>query len=274
MIENHGTLYQLIRVIYYMIKNVTKKNFRLKCKKVEESKRVQIIANGPSFDQTQDMVPDFKGETYLMNFTVNTELFEKYRPEKFFLMDPIFFDTAREDVMLMWENLVTKCKWDMELIMPLKYVKLAELVAENKHIVVRLIGACPMLTRNEKIDFKFYKNNFSMPPVGSVVMIALYNAIQDGNSIIYLHGVDYSYHFEIDQDNRIWMKINYFYAENNEKKCLAHYAIGEYWKVLGVQASEMLTFVRLEHYAKVRGIKIFNMSKDSQVDAFDKYIIN
>ena len=262
----------MLNCLRYDMKYIGTGVFVMKAKRVVEKKRIHVVASGPSIKKSLENT-DNSDEFYMMNGLASTDYMQKYMVSTFFLFDPIFFDIplVNENAKAVWDDLNNHVSWDMKLIVPNRFEKVAFQMLENSRI--RLLGVrdTGILTENPKIDFFFYRHNLGIPPVGTVAMYAVYWAIQCGAKTIYLHGVDYSYEFEVDSENRIWQL--YQYADGRKvRNEMKKYENGKLWKLYETLASEFKVFKWIDLYAKSRNIEILNASPTSKVDAYKKVL--
>lgn len=265
--------YQVLRSLWYCLRYMGKDVYPIKAKKVNDEKKVHIVARGPSINESLKNIDD-SNEFYMLNGLATSDYLTKYKPSTFFLFDPAFFDTNMvESVQSVWNGLNECITWEMELVVPYRYKISARNRLSNQKIKLRFVRDAVMLTESYRTDFFLYKKNLAIPPVGTVAMYAIYWAIQSGVKTIYVHGVDYSFRYETDRENRIWYVCTHEdgIEERVERK---KFAGGNLWKAYEMSASEFKTFKRLDMYAKRRGIEIINMSPSSYIDAFEKCKIN
>lgn len=261
--------YQVLRSLWYCLRYMGKEVYPIRAKKVDDEKKVHIVARGPSIKESLKNIDD-SNEFYMLNGLATSDYLTKYKPSTFFLFDPAFFDTNMvESVQSVWNGLNERITWEMELVVPYRYKISARNRLSNQKIKLRFVRDAVMMTESYKTDFFFYKKNLAIPPVGTVAMYAIYWAIQSGVKNIYVHGVDFSYRYEVDRENRIW-RI-YSHEDGSEaREEMKKYENGNLWKVFDILSSEFRTFKRLDMYAKKRGIEIVNMSPESRIDAFKK----
>lgn len=261
--------YQVLRSLWYCLRYMGKDVYPIKAKKVNDEKKVHIVARGPSINESLKNIDD-SNEFYMLNGLATSDYLTKYKPSTFFLFDPAFFDACMtESDQSVWNGLNERITWEMELVVPYRYKNSVRNRLSNQKIKLRFVRDAVMMTESYKTDFFFYKKNLAIPPVGTVAMYAIYWAIQKGTKKIYVHGVDYSLGFKVDRDNRIWYVCPH--EDGTEERYEAKkYENGNLWKAFETMASEFKTFKRLDMYAKQRGIQIVNMSPESRIDAFRK----
>lgn len=265
--------YQVLRSLWYCLRYMGKDVYPIKAKKVNDEKKVHIVARGPSINESLKNIDD-SNEFYMLNGLATSDYLVKYKPSTFFLFDPAFFDACMtESAQSIWNGLNERITWEMELVVPYRYKKSARNRLGNQKIKLRFARDAVMMTESYRTDFFFYKKNLAIPPVGTVAMYAIYWAIQSGVKTIYVHGVDYSFRYETDRENRIWYVCTH---ENGiidrvEKK---KFEGGKLWQAYEMMVNDLKACKRLNMYAEGRGIKIINMSPFSHIDAFEKNEMN
>ncbi len=243
-----------------------------------------ILGNGPSLNDSiaKDMEYIKTTDAYCVNQFAMANVFEQIKPGNYVLLDPAYFqkvalDAHRPYVQEMIQCLVAKTTWQLYLFVPKKAKGLAtlleisknpniEIVYFNYTIVKGLAGVCHW----------FYRHHLGFIQSQTVLVAALFLAVNRGYKKIFLFGADSSFHenITISQDNTLSMKQFHFYEKAEEVKSQVVQDISKKNPKVSIAAQFAAlykTFVgyeNLEKYAKSRGVDILNASTKSYIDAF------
>ena len=233
--------------------------------------RLIIMGNGPSLRDTISEHEDLllASDTTAVNFAANTPEFFKFKPRHYILADPHFFKAAGEDpnVDELWGNL-RNAGWNMSLHLP----------AGNQpglpyNIRVRHFNMTPA----EGYDLfchSLYRHGLAMPRPRNVLIPALMEGIRDGYKEIFIVGADHTWPHSlyVDDDNRVVSVQPHFYKDNRKEldRVAEEYAGVHLHDVLGSMVVAFRSYHAIRRYADSLGVRIFNATPGSLIDAFTR----
>jgi len=181
------------------------------------------------------------------------------------------------------KNIISKTQWKLNLCVPLHSKPsriFDQFVKENKNINLIYYSAIPIDFNITFLRHLCYKFNLGMPTPQTVVIPAIFLALKSNFKKIFLMGVDHSWHEDLvlDENNILCTKDKHFYDTNIEEQkkipLVSDMKTGRTTTMAEQFYALYLAFrshVLLEEYSKAVGSKIFNFSKHSWVDAYEKY---
>lgn len=261
--------------------------FKPKIKKTEERKDVFVLANGPSLNNEIAQIPnDFfeKRDVLVVNYFVFSPLFEKFKPKYYVLSAPDFFyDTPSPDfidnVDKLFSGLQERTSWEMTLYIPFlakKHKKWQSRIT-NPNIKIHFYNTTVAEGSFWMVRFMMNKQ-LGMPRVQNVLIPSLVFMIQKRAKNIYLFGVDHSWlkQIHVTDENDVLMSHPHFYEtkiettkvkKNEEDTRKLHEVLHKFYFTFK-------SYFVLKQYAKLHGINIYNLTKGSYIDAFDRIEIN
>jgi len=249
----------------------------------EFKKRVFILGNGPS---VKDLIKD--NYTYLSNqnlIVVNdffqNEYFDILRPRLYVVADPAYWEEkVTEDMivlrMKMQNVFMKKVVWNMLFFVPSAIFNSGyyqKIFQSNTLIKILPFNTTPFLGP-KKLRYFFYDKILAKPTSGNVIGSAIFIALQMNIQEILLFGVEHSWtrNLYVDDQNRTCLVTEHFY-ENEQKGTVWLRSDGEPYSIHGAlyDISIMLGgYFDINEYANYLGIKIFNCTPDSFIDAFER----
>ena len=235
-----------------------------------------ILANGPSLRQTID---DF-GETLqqyptlAVNLAANAPEFKSLKPTYYVLADPHFFkSTEQPNVKLLWENLC-RVDWPMTLFVDHRFKKIVQNFAALPECVsletFNAVGA-EGFAAFEKLA---YRSGAAMPRPRNVLIPSLMIGIRLGYSTIYICGADHSWmrDLRVTEDNEVVSGMNHFYKEDNKevKRARNEYRDYRLHQIIQSFYVAFMSYHKIRRFADSQGVKIFNATPGSYIDAFDR----
>lgn len=246
-----------------------------------EDRRLIILANGPSLNEDLERLSKenlSNADFSMMNFSVNSPLFFKYKPKYFCLADHAFFkgDYCLNEVREVYDKLDEYVDWDLTLIVSYN-VKLVKDFSKitNPHIKFQRVFpiSCPDF---KIIKYWFYKRGFGIPGLGTVTNLAAFAGIQYGYKRIEFCGNDMSL-FDglcVNDENYPCVVLNHFYED---KVKLEPVMISETRHETLLSYVEMVTRMIVAHnaiaeYGKHMGVQFVNRTRKSMLDCYPRLI--
>ncbi len=245
-------------------------------KVAEEGERLIIMGNGPSLRKNieEDATLLRDSRTMAVNFAANAEEFSILRPDFYLLADPHFFEGKESDpnVKKLFERLENLVDWDMTLFIPAKRSE-SSLGLRNPHIFVQHFN--PVGVEGFRwLENAAFGSGRGMPRPRNVLIPAIMIGIQLGFREIYIIGADHSWTstLEVDSDNCVISVQPHFYKDNNEEKArvTSVYRNVRLHDILLSMHLAFKSYHTIARYADEKGVKIFNATPDSFIDAFPR----
>jgi hypothetical protein len=245
-----------------------------------------ILGNGPSFKGTIYKYENLlaKMETLGVNNMANTENFQRLKPIYYVLAAKTYFQ-ADEDISEIYiemnnatyNALEKKVDWQMTLFVPIlakKSTRMHDLISKNKFISVVYYNPTP-IEGLKLINNFLFGLRLGMPRPHNVIIPSLMNLIWSGYKEIYIVGADHSWLAEIsvNENNEALVHQKHFYDENESKPLKMEDRISSVRKLHEIVEKFYLSFRgywELLPFAQKKGVKIYNASEISMIDAFER----
>lgn len=231
-----------------------------------------VMGNGPSLRETLDAHGDFlkNHDTTAVNFAANTPEFFALRPRHYVLTDPHFFkgDKADPNLAALRSNLA-KVDWPMTLHLPVR----RSIEGLPPNVKIQHYNMTP----GEGIDavcHPLYSKALATPRPRNVMIPAIMEGIRDGYDEIRIVGADHSWPHTlyVDNQNRVVTVQPHFYEDNTKEldRIAKEYAGRRLHDVLGSMVLAFRSYHQIQNYAQKKGVKIFNCTPESLIDAFPR----
>ncbi len=253
--------------------------------KVEYKKRpfINLVVNGPSISNVKNQFgidSRFTGcPSIVVNFFANTPEYEILKPEYYTLADPMFFmdfpGKSVEKVKLFYKVLNEKTKWPLTVFIPHtfgkeQFYKYSGLTNELiKPVEISGVG----YEGFESLRNFSYDKGYCNPRAFTVAIMALYACVKMGFQQIDVYGLDNNYYASLclDEQGRTCDVIQHN-GEPDEHRVLLDgkgkpYSLHDY--LLGL-TYHLKNHEYMEKYAEYKGVKIYNHSPITMVDAYPR----
>lgn len=234
-----------------------------------------ILGNGPSLRRNLEEDMDYlrQADTLAVNFAANSPEFQLLKPKYYVLADPHFFDKAATDpnVARLIENL-NSADFPMTLFIPAGARRQARLF-NNPNVAL----CCFNMMSAE--GFEWFENRMmdsgrGMPRPRNVLIPSIMIGIWLGYDIIYLLGADHSWlkTLSVNDRNEVVSVQPHFYKEDEreETRVREEYVRHPLHEVLESMMIAFKSYHVIHRYASQRGIRIFNATPGSMIDAFPR----
>lgn len=271
------------------------------------NKKVFVLGNGPALKEFLAKEPTFFDDSHLVvvNSFASTEYYEKLKPESYFIKDGLWFwiteeeynnphSTWRESKSSGESNsviavagairaIVEKTSWNLHLYIPFfaKNSVFAKLVGANPNIKLVYFNNVKASGFDSVLYPLLYKRGLANPQFPNVVCMALLQKINEGFKEIYLSGVNANFHqyLHVGDDNKVYTLQHHFYDKEPTKNLVSdrdsngNYTPQQIWQQFRILMILMQSFQEIEKYARYNSVKIYNTSRESFIDAFErKYV--
>lgn len=208
----------------------------------------------------------------------STVLYETYKPSVYIMCDPAFWsesanESLQEKVSNLMEGIIQITTWPIQIYFPLQARKNQELsrkLQTNPHIQVRYFNTTPVEGWGWLCKL-IYDKQWGMPRPRNVIIATLMLAIYSRYKKIFLFGAenDWLKTLRINKDNMLTHEFEHFYTEipaASQKRIKTKYLHEELYSLYIVFKNYVVT----EQYAQKKGIKIYNCTPESYIDAFER----
>lgn len=248
--------------------------------KVERKKEVIVLGNGPSLkpiltNRLEELL-SIDADITAVNFFCSSPYFAQIKPRLYVIADSAYFRPSGEEWIEKQKEKTMEClfnvDWEMQLYIPAsaKGSPLVDKLQQNTNIIVCYYNLVPVsaFTRIERFIFK---KNLGMPKPENVLNGCIYLLINLHYKDIYLLGADHTWLKEVNvnERNEVIMGYEHFYGDTNVVKLDS--SLSEW---LLTQYNCFKVHDRLRCYADYMNVNVYNATKGSFVDAYErKYII-
>ena len=251
-----------------------------------KNKDLIVLGNGPSLaaELRKDLVFFKENDTMCCNEFVHSDYYEVIKPKYYVFLDPAYFrktdvKTVNEEMAQTFKHLNEKTTWPLIIIMKVvgkDWNFFMDLPKLNKNINIVYFYNNSIVSP-EKIKYYFYKKNRAMPMLYNVLGVSIFFGLNMGYKKIFLAGADHSWHNDlvVKNNNKLYWKNSHFWDQ--EEADLTPIWVDSYqkktFKTYEILTSLSYTFsgyFELEKYSKYLNSKIYNITKGSAIDAFEK----
>lgn len=240
-------------------------------KATQQTKPLIILGNGPSLTQTLAESAAALSENPLLavNFFANTPEFKRLKPQYYVLADPHFFQNASDpNVRRLMENFAS-VDWPLTLFVPFGVKPLIS----NPNIRIEHF---PLRAMEGPTWFRerMFTARLGMPRPRNVLIPSIMIGIWLGFKEIYICGADHTWiqTLSVNDRNEVVSIQPHFYEEDArelERQRIDYLKIPLH-QVLDSQAVAFRAYHTIQSYASPRGIRIFNATPGSYIDAFPR----
>lgn len=265
-----GALAQTLKGCAKLMLQSHKVNFT----RCNREKPLVVLGNGPSLKETIEKHSDKLREydTMAVNFAANAPEFEFLKPEYYILADPHFFDNPDDSNVARLIANIQKVDWPLTIFLPFGARRRCAL-KKTQWLNIEFYNAIGVEGFRKFTDI-VYSSGRAMPRPRNVLIPAIMTGITMGYKEIYITGADHSWTktLSVDNENRVVSIQPHFYKEDERemrrisKEYLKH-------KLHNILYSFYLAFRSyhvIEDYASRLGIKIYNATLESFIDAFPR----
>lgn len=239
----------------------------------EADETLIVMGNGPSLRETlsHHRKELLHHRLLAVNFAANAPEFAELKPDYYVMADPVFFnDLDNDNVSRLWRNLSEEVKWRMTLLIPAR-VKIPVTLPDN----VGVARFNPVGVEGfEWLENAAFAAGLGMPRPRNVLIPALMAGIALGFGTIYVVGADHTWSrtLEVTEDNVVVSVQPHFYEDNAAE----HARVASVYK--NVRLHEIMysfyvafrSYFTIRRYAESHGVKIYNSTPGSFIDAFER----
>lgn len=244
------------------------------------NKKIIVLGNGPTLNESYKLYKDkiLIEDCMVVNHIAISEIYEEIKPLYYVMADPHFFKKESEldyTVRNTVQAIINKTSWEMIMIFPKtarnsyiskalsNKINISILYYDNTNFVVP--NGCSL---NLALD-----KNFICPPSQTVLNTCIWASLYWGYKETYLIGADTSFVEDerIDQTtNELYSLDTHFYSTDEENRKKRRIIPTKFHEELFSVATALKSYWDLKEYADWKGLKVYNASEYSWIDAFER----
>ena len=272
---------KIIETLITFAKIIIENSYRVKVKKLNEKDNFIVLVNGPTLNEDiKNLKSHFKkNNLVVVNQFSLTHYFKDLKPSYYVILDgQYFFDKLEKEIFQQSLDILTKeVDWKMTLLVPSRFKKstFVTTVKQNPHITIQLFNITLAKGGFEKLNWHLFDNNFAMLQSQNVLVSALFNLVKNNAKKVYLFGAQNDWHLNafVGKDNLVYLKQPHFYDQG---KYTIHYKSiytkepSKFHEFLASSVKALKGYHPVQNYAVNKKCTIYNCSKDSFIDAFQR----
>ena len=244
-----------------------------------------VLATGPSLkvDLQENIELFSKSKSLVVNDFVLDESYSAIKPSYYVFADPGYWldeDLTTSDNISIRDEVFTliinKTFWRIDIYVPKVAISFFQLVfKENPHVLIKTYNNIDLGGMNNHWGRFCLKFNLLSPCV-NVAATSIYLGINLGFKVINLYGTDHSWtkDLRVDDANRVCMVSKHFYDQGDSCNFVPWLKVNEenykMHEILTDLSKTFYDYFVLNDYAKSKGVKVYNQTKDSFIDAFPR----
>ena len=242
--------------------------------KAHDKSRLIILGNGPSLNRTISEHLETLRHSDLMavNFAAKADIFFELKPRYYVLADPHFFDNDSDpNVVALLENL-KRIDWPMTLFIP-RSARKCRFQQSLDNLSIEYYNAVG-IEGNSAVCHALFHSGRAMPRPRNVLIPSIMIAIWLGYKEIYLTGADHNWTktLSVDDDNNVVSIQPHFYEEDRRETERVRVSYMQYplHRIVHSFYLAFRAYHEIASFAKSVGVKIYNATPGSFIDAFPR----
>lgn len=255
------------------------------CNITRNRENLIVIGNGPSLLDSLNELNLGDKECVAVNHFCETDYFVAVKPKYYLIADPAYWgdiddyaDWLKTKILRFIDFFVNKTTWDINLIVPSVAMgsEFLNRIKENRFIHVFFYNTTNVVSPTSLQEkYEAWDKNLISPPAQTCLNTCVWLGIFLRYKKIYLIGADTTWIelLHVDQEtNEVYTIDSHFYGKkkvplyadvegkipqklHDELNCISG-ALSQYWE--------------LKKYADYAGVKVYNASKYSLIDAYER----
>ena len=242
-----------------------------------------ILGNGPSLKTAlEDYGGRLAGKNLLcVNRFPDTKAFEQLKPRYFLITSKEYWEPGsikkhqdiRDNII---KALVEKTSWPLTFFLPVASKNnqtFLTYIRSNSNIDISFFNTTPV-EGLKNISHFYMRKGWGMPRPHNVLIPCIFNAVNAGFKEIYILGADHSWLplISVNDENVALVNQKHFYDEGNTKSesMHRHSRPRRLHEILEKFMLSFKAYFELKDYAETKGVKIYNCTPGSFIDAFER----
>jgi hypothetical protein len=248
-------------------------------RKHKKSNECVVMGNGPSittlFEKQRSHLAN--KDIFAVNYFCLTDYFDLVKPKFYVMLDPAMFavvvhgsgNRQAEELIVKFNDIT----WEMVVFVPAQYKKskLTAALTNNKLSIIPF-NSTPINNGIVFVENLLFKSNLGMPFPQTVINAVIFLAINLKYDIVNLYGVEQSWlqHLHVTNDNQVNVGLPHFYTGPSDLG--RHSTLNTLSTFLFTQAVCFASHMRLEEYARYKGLQVLNHTPGSYIDAYKRVV--
>lgn len=245
-----------------------------------------VLGNGPSLSTLlEESLHILNGRSVMcMNDFPQSHWFKKIKPAFYVATDPVYWsETTSERLKQRYreyaETFAKVVTWPLVIFLPVAAKRsnvFDALPSRNVNVTICYVNTTQVTAPSWLSQF-LWRKNLAMPTMQTILVAAIYLALNLGFKTVYIAGADNSWHEDIfvDQDNILKVRYARFHEKNNQEAApftqdSAERDPYDMSGFFGWLAQIFHGYHELHDYAKNIGSRVLNTSPKSYIDAFSR----
>jgi hypothetical protein len=215
-----------------------------------------------------------------VNHFVQSEYYEKLKPEYYVFADPMFWllnekDHRTKEVLLTFKQLKEKTKWTLSLFVPYAGKRTIEKeFLSHDNIKLHFYNRIEFLGGFDCLRNFLYNHNLVVPTIGNVLVAAIFLSLKIGFENIYLYGADHSWtkDLRVNDRNEVCIAEKHFYKESKLKPWMQFGEKMTMYSTLKMLFEMFKGYEEITDYLRLNKMnnRIHNRTKESFIDVFER----
>ena len=241
-----------------------------------------VFGNAPSLklliDKYHKKEIEISTDAFFVNYSPLDDFFYEVRPNHLFLSDECFYlENSRNRQM--YNNLQSRVDWELTIYITRHFKKDCKRLVDfmgvtNSNIHFRYLYKRSCDDFETTLRNRLFKTGYFMPTESTVVNTALWIAILEGYCEVELYGIDTDQYksLEVGEDNNLYVVEHHFNEPDVRHPIVSDtlYRPLKLHEMLNVYAGMLKSYCLLGQFAEYMGVKVYNCSPGSAVDAFER----
>ena len=258
-------------------------------KKINLNKKTIIIANGPSINEIFEntaLLEEIKNiDTFCVNYFYKSEYFKQIKPKYYAIAGPELWEDNVEDKYLIerlefYKSIANEVNWEMSFFIPYQAKKKSfwqEIISKNKNITIEYYNITA-IEGFSKVSHFLYEKKLGMPRSHNIAGYSLMLSIWKNYKSIGLIGVEHSWtkSLFVTENNEALLSQPHFYNPEASAKKMSKRGRDrrKLHEILTKFLFAFKSYFEILEYANKKNVKIYNLTKNSFIDAFERKDIN
>lgn len=239
---------------------------------------ILVFGNGPSLQAVLDenLQKIKKSDVLVANFFATSKWFGQLKPKFYIFIEPDLYKLkSSAELRVRFKNYddlvaaLNKVDWNMLFYYPSYYKKPYFFNdINNTHIKFVPINIVQVKGFVWLENFIF-NHSLGMPKAQNILIAAIFTAIRLGYKKIQVLGADFSWinQIGINEKNEMFLNETHFYDSGKTVIVGKPMSLASHLKA---DSEALFSLIRLRYYAEYLGVNIFNCTKGSLLDVFDR----
>ncbi|WP_198139801.1 hypothetical protein [Pedobacter sp. BAL39] len=218
---------------------------------------------------------------FVVNFFALSSEYQEIRPRYYVFADPTFWDTSishefQDRGTSVLELIKNTTDWELDIIIPYAAAKRFVAFFKDKPNIHVYYFNLSTFDTDTRLDYSVYESGYGAPHIQNVLVLAVFASILAGFKEVNLLGAAHSWleELRVNAENEVCLLDKHFYDDNQDVKLLPWKKIaGGIYKMHEILIDLSRTFLgyhKMQNFALHKGVKIYNCTEGSYIDAFPR----